>query len=146
MSSLPTETHMPNLGAGKKRRATFTKDMISRPKLLPLGSGYGLVDTPPPARSFFDTTSTFGDATGFDRRYRGHRRNQSEPVLTSPTHSLPVRRSNTLFSRFKIRKSTLQAMTRRYLDSTKTTQGKNAQNDSNGITFLIPAFAVDKRE
>lgn len=148
MSSLPATTSLKSTGSTKKRRGTIDKGQISRPKLLPLGSGYGLVDgADHPFIADQDASSSAGvQLTTFDLRSRGHKRSLTAPTAGYSTTESDIRRSNTLFGRLRASKDAAQAIGRRQKNTTTTNERIEGDERTRGLTLRIPAIAFDKRE
>jgi hypothetical protein len=139
-------TSLNSTGTTKRRRGTIDKGQISRPKLLPFGSGYGLVDgVDDPFIADQDESSSAGaQLTAFDPRSRGHKRSHTAPTVGSPTTECDIRRSNTVLGRLRPRNDDAQVLARR--QKSTTTTNELIEERASDLTLRIPEIAFDKRE
>ena len=148
MSSPSTSTSLNTPGATKKRRGTIDKGQISRPKLLPLGSGYGLVDgADDPFVADQDPSSSAGvQLATFDPRSRGHKRSETAPNQGSPLVDCDLRRAQTLASRLRATEEATQGFSRQRRNITPTDEPTKGDERSRDLTLRIPEISFDKRE
>jgi hypothetical protein len=148
MSSPSTSTSLNTAGVTKKRRGTIDKGQISRPKLLPLGSGYGLVDrVDDPFFADQDPSSSARvHLPTFDPRSRGHKRSHTTPNAAPSLAHYDLLRSHTLANRLRATEEATQSLIRRQRNITATDEPIEGEEREKGLMLRIPAISVDKGE